>query len=180
MGLERGPLSLASTIEELLERKSSGFGLESREYGSRDSTRWPGGTLYPQTLALTSPTSGGRSVGIVRSQIQATEFSFSFWYIYIFRLIILHSFDVEVAGTQFPRCELLELSVYYRLIKFLFSSLHLLCFKLASVHSYTHTTIYHIQIQPLTSSCAPLRAWVHSKAKLKRNGDEAFPYSISL
>jgi hypothetical protein len=31
MGLERGPLSLVSTIEELLERKSSGSGLESRE-----------------------------------------------------------------------------------------------------------------------------------------------------
>jgi hypothetical protein len=32
-------------------------------------------TLYPQTLALTLRTSGGRSVGIVRSQTQATEFS---------------------------------------------------------------------------------------------------------
>jgi hypothetical protein len=29
-GLERGPLSLVSKIEELLGRKSSGFGLESR------------------------------------------------------------------------------------------------------------------------------------------------------
>jgi hypothetical protein len=33
VSLERGPLSLVSTIEELLERKSSGFGPESREYG---------------------------------------------------------------------------------------------------------------------------------------------------
>jgi hypothetical protein len=31
--------------------------------------------LYPQKLALTSPTSGGRSVGIVRSRTEATEFS---------------------------------------------------------------------------------------------------------
>jgi hypothetical protein len=29
MGLERGPLSLVSTIEELLRRKSSGFDLEN-------------------------------------------------------------------------------------------------------------------------------------------------------
>jgi hypothetical protein len=29
--------------------------------------------LYPQKLALTSPTSGGRSVGIVRSWTEATE-----------------------------------------------------------------------------------------------------------
>jgi hypothetical protein len=31
-------------------------------------------TLYQQMLALTSPTSGGRSVGIVLSRTQATEF----------------------------------------------------------------------------------------------------------
>jgi hypothetical protein len=70
------PLSLVSTIEELLERKSSGSGLESREYGRKNPSRWPRGTLYPQKLALTSPTSGGRSVGMVRSLTQATEFSF--------------------------------------------------------------------------------------------------------
>jgi hypothetical protein len=32
VGLERGPLSLADTIKELLEIKSSGPGLENREY----------------------------------------------------------------------------------------------------------------------------------------------------
>jgi hypothetical protein len=36
--------------------------------------------LYPQKLALTSPTGGGRSVGIVRSRTKATEFSFSLVY----------------------------------------------------------------------------------------------------
>jgi hypothetical protein len=30
--------------------------------------------LYPQKLALTSPTSGGRSVGVIRSRTKATEF----------------------------------------------------------------------------------------------------------
>jgi hypothetical protein len=50
------------------------FGQENRDYGRRDPSRWPRGTLYPQKLALTSPTSGGRSFGIVRSQTQATEF----------------------------------------------------------------------------------------------------------
>jgi hypothetical protein len=79
MGLERGLLSIVSTIEELLERKSSGSGLESREYGSRDPSRWSRGTLYPQKLALTSPTSGFRSVGIVRSRTQATEFNKGFF-----------------------------------------------------------------------------------------------------
>jgi len=31
--------------------------------------------LYPQKLALTSPTGDGRSVGIVRVRTKATEFS---------------------------------------------------------------------------------------------------------
>jgi hypothetical protein len=71
--VERGPLSLVSTTVELLRRKSSGSGLESRGYGRRDPSRWPRGTLYPQKLSATSPTSGGRSVGIVRSRTYATE-----------------------------------------------------------------------------------------------------------
>ena len=33
--------------------------------------------LYPQKLALTSQTGGGRSVGIVRSRTKATEFFLS-------------------------------------------------------------------------------------------------------
>jgi hypothetical protein len=49
-------------------------GLEIQEYGRRDPSRWPRDTLYPQKLTLTSPTSGGRSVGIVRSRTQTTEF----------------------------------------------------------------------------------------------------------
>jgi hypothetical protein len=74
--LERCPPSLVSTTEELLWRKSWIAGLEIREYSRRDLSRWPRGTLYPQTLALTSLTSGGRSVGIVRWRTQATECSF--------------------------------------------------------------------------------------------------------
>jgi hypothetical protein len=37
VGLERGPLSLVSTIEDLLERKSSGSGLGNRARGHRGS-----------------------------------------------------------------------------------------------------------------------------------------------
>jgi hypothetical protein len=70
VGLERGPHSLVSTIEELLGRKRNGSGLEIREYGLRDPSRWPRGILYPHKLALTSPTSGGLSVGIVRSWLR--------------------------------------------------------------------------------------------------------------
>jgi hypothetical protein len=35
VGLERDPLSLVSAIEMLLARKSSGSGLENRDYGRR-------------------------------------------------------------------------------------------------------------------------------------------------
>jgi hypothetical protein len=76
VGLERGPLSIVSTIDELLERKSSGSDVENREYCRRDPSRWPRGTIYPQKLALTSPTSGCRLVGIIRSRTQDTEFRF--------------------------------------------------------------------------------------------------------
>jgi mRNA-degrading endonuclease toxin of MazEF toxin-antitoxin module len=62
-----------STVEKLLEKKSSGSGLEIREYCRRDPSRWPRGTLYLQKLALASPTGGFRSVGIVRSRTKAAE-----------------------------------------------------------------------------------------------------------
>jgi hypothetical protein len=45
VGLERGPLGHVSTIEELLEKKSSCYGLENRDYGCRDLSRSPRGTL---------------------------------------------------------------------------------------------------------------------------------------
>jgi hypothetical protein len=60
VGLERGPLSLVSTIEKQLARQSSVSHLESREYGHREPSRWPRDALYPQKLAVTLPTSGGR------------------------------------------------------------------------------------------------------------------------
>jgi hypothetical protein len=83
VGLERGPLCLMSTIEQLLGRNSSGSGLENWEYGRGDPLRWPRDTLYPQKLALTSPTSGGRPVGIVRLRTKTKEFFYTYredWY----------------------------------------------------------------------------------------------------
>ena len=56
--------------------KSSGSGSENRvtAVGIRCADHVT--PLYPQKLALTSPTGGGRSVGIVRSRTKATEFFF--------------------------------------------------------------------------------------------------------
>jgi hypothetical protein len=36
VSLEQGPLSLVSTIDELLGRNGSGSGVENRDYGHRD------------------------------------------------------------------------------------------------------------------------------------------------
>jgi hypothetical protein len=49
-GLERDPLSLVSTIDELLGRNSSGSGPKNREYGREDPFRWRRDALYPQKL----------------------------------------------------------------------------------------------------------------------------------
>jgi hypothetical protein len=76
VGLKRGPLILMRIIEELFQG-NSGSGLENRKLTTMgDSLRRPRDTLYPLKLAQTSPTSGGRSVGIVRLRTQATEFVF--------------------------------------------------------------------------------------------------------
>jgi hypothetical protein len=49
-----------------LNGKVAAPGLENAINGRGDPLRWPRDTIYPQKLALTWPTSGGRSVGIVR------------------------------------------------------------------------------------------------------------------
>jgi hypothetical protein len=55
------------------KEKSSVFGLETAITAVGDPLRWLRETPHLQKLALTSPTSGGRSVGIVHSRTKATE-----------------------------------------------------------------------------------------------------------
>jgi hypothetical protein len=76
VGLERGSLSLVSITEELLEWKSSGFESGRPRLTAMGICCTVHVTLYPQKLAVSSPTSSGRSVGIVRLQTTAMEFSF--------------------------------------------------------------------------------------------------------
>jgi hypothetical protein len=76
VGLERGPLSLVCTTEELLDKKSCGscLEIENTAVGIRDADHVA--PSIRRKLAITSPTSGGRSVGIVRLRTQTMEFSF--------------------------------------------------------------------------------------------------------
>jgi hypothetical protein len=75
VGLERGPLSLVSTAEELLDRKVAApvYKSENTAVGIRHANHVA--PSIRQKLAITSPTSGGRSVGIVRSRTQTMEFT---------------------------------------------------------------------------------------------------------
>jgi hypothetical protein len=78
VGLERGPLSLVSTTEELLDRKVAApvWKTENTALGIRHTNHVA--PSVRKKLVITSPTSGGRSVGIVRPRTQIMEFSFSF------------------------------------------------------------------------------------------------------
>jgi hypothetical protein len=75
VGLERGPLTLVSITEELLDRKvaSPVYKTENTAVGIRHANHVA--PYIRKKLAITSPTTGGRSVGIVRSRTQTMEFS---------------------------------------------------------------------------------------------------------
>jgi hypothetical protein len=78
LGLERGPLSLVSTTEKLLDRKVAApvWKIENTAVGIRYADHVA--PSIRKKLAITSPTSGVRSVGIVRSRTQTMEFNFGF------------------------------------------------------------------------------------------------------
>jgi hypothetical protein len=74
VSLERGTLCPVGITEELREWKSSGSGSRKPRLKTlEDPLRWPRDTVYLWKLALISPTSGGRSVSIIRLRIKATE-----------------------------------------------------------------------------------------------------------
>jgi hypothetical protein len=62
------------TPEELLEEKVKAPVYKTEINDRGNPLRWPRDILFPQKLAQSSPTSGGRSVGIVRYRAKATEF----------------------------------------------------------------------------------------------------------
>jgi hypothetical protein len=74
VGLERRPLSLVRTTEELLGGKVAAPVYKTEINDRGNPLLWPRDTLYPQKVCITLPTCGGRSVGIVLSRTKATEF----------------------------------------------------------------------------------------------------------
>jgi hypothetical protein len=71
--LERGPLSLVRIIEEIFERTVAAAVSKTEINGHGDSLLSPRYTLYP-------PTSGGRSVGIVRWRTKPSSFLLYHWF----------------------------------------------------------------------------------------------------
>jgi hypothetical protein len=63
-----------SANEELLGRKGSGSSLKTENTAMEIHCSNNANTLSPERVALTSPTSGSRSVGIVRSRTNAMGF----------------------------------------------------------------------------------------------------------
>jgi hypothetical protein len=74
VGLERDSLSLVSTTEEILGRKVAApvYKTENTAVGIRHADHVA--PSIPKKLVITSPTSGSRSVGIVRSRTQTWSF----------------------------------------------------------------------------------------------------------
>jgi len=105
VGLER-----EVKLRSYLNKKSSGFRFRKQRLtavGTRCANYVT--PLYPQKLALTSPTGGGRSVGMVRSRTKATEFSLV---LSPFHGTIIHDLRVCVCSTgtvQFLCMSLLRL-----------------------------------------------------------------------
>jgi hypothetical protein len=122
VGMERGPLSLVSAIEELLGRDFSSSGLE---YGCRDSLPWPRGILYPQKLALTSPTSGGCSNGL-RQRVFLIVVS---WQVFTVFWNVMPCTRAEFSLWGLAVCHAYNLDRYkYRLTRLFFYNLSLFLF----------------------------------------------------
>jgi hypothetical protein len=76
LGLEHVHSAWWVNLSSYLEEKSSGASLEKRDYGQGIRSTGHGTPLYPLKMALTSPASDCRSVGIVRSQTKARSYCY--------------------------------------------------------------------------------------------------------
>jgi hypothetical protein len=173
VGLERGPLSLVSTTEELLEGKSTGSGKEIRDYGRRDPSRWPRGTLCLQKLAPTSPTSGGRSVSIVRSRSQATEFVLFVFTILVTNIIISKKYPhwCKVIKSRVHNFIYMHISWYQCILNFQSSyilyflislNFPMISLSFSSFYAFTSWSLYNSYKNVTTKQTNPRYKW-HSK-----------------
>ena len=82
--------------------------------------------LYPQKLALTSPTGGGRSIGIVRVRTKATEFVFLFCFVLSLVLSCLVCNCFWFGRVYFCSCLVLVLLSYVYLLYYVCVAVFLL------------------------------------------------------
>jgi hypothetical protein len=99
VGLKRGPLSLVSTTEELLDIKVAAPVWKTEDTAVEIRQADYVAPSICKTMAITSPTSGCRSVDIFRLRTQAMEFSF-FLYLGVFlRSLLIFYFDGNIYRT---------------------------------------------------------------------------------
>jgi hypothetical protein len=72
----------------------------------------------PQKLAITSPTSGGRSIGIVRPQTQTMELGFLFFFLiygglYNCKLVICKTYDLRHVSNHCGTSVILQCDVFW-------------------------------------------------------------------
>jgi hypothetical protein len=84
VGLERDPLILVSTIEELHERKSCGSGLENRDYGRKGSAALTTRHPYVRKSWHYLRPSSGRSIGIVARRLKPRSYYYYYDYDYYY------------------------------------------------------------------------------------------------
>ena len=117
--------------------------------------------LYPQNLALTSPTGGGRSVGIVRSRTKATEFSL----VYLFQRRI--GYDQQIAHGRHVHNRCLTTQLFIN-VTFVFMMLQYRCFPFFVLLSliltcfYTHCSCRRLLLHPITLS----DTYIHGRTPL--------------
>jgi hypothetical protein len=185
VGLERGPLNLMSTIQELLGRKSSGSGLESREYDRRDPSCWPRGTLYPQKFgtnfadmrrslsghsSLTDSGHGVFCLFVVRSNVVRLE-------VHMAMAVSMNTFQTSGSLIQehrmhryCPSCDSVK-QENQLISNFLFSCLFAFVF-LAVCHAVLSTAWVHHDTNLLTWAAVRTSIWTLSRYMML-HGDES-------
>jgi hypothetical protein len=130
-----------------LEEKSNGSGQENRDYRLWESVALTTKHSLSAKVGTTSPTSGGRSVGIVRSRTKATEFSFSPMQSLVVRIsYLLFVLHLCGCGFNFPKFTSMSQSwqccyKYFNHVSFLVLAFKALL-KVVHIQSYLFNLLY--------------------------------------
>jgi hypothetical protein len=136
---------------------SASYSFQNRDNGRRADHATP---VYPQKLLLTSPTSSGRSVGTLRSLIQATECSVLLFPIHLSILSPLSSFPFlhpPSLSSYFSQYLFLFFTSFCLFLPFLPLSLFIFVFSLRRSSLSPHPSYSVLSLHYLSVTLLPLR-----------------------